>query len=181
MTHVLHPSSCSEEECRPDGFPTSRSGWSNGHWEGDSLVIKTQLMAEWLLNRWPHTEDAVVTERLALRNTADLGTTVPRNQPLDELEPVGPLTLVSEMTMHDPALYDVDPHTTLYFRKLPDDGFQEISCVEGLFWEAMNGRWRKQEGGAAAPPTGDGTNGLGRGAPGLLTGPGRGGGGPPRP
>ncbi len=167
----------------PDGFLASRSGWSSAKWEGDTLVITTSLMSEWLLNRWPHTEDAVVTERVKLVNTADLGTTVPRNQPLDELDPVGPLTLVSEMSMHDAALYDVDPKTTLYFRKLADDGFQEIACVEGLFWEAMNSRWKKRADGdapRAAAPLEAGANGLAAGAPGLLQGPARGG-PPPAP
>ena len=162
----------------PDGFLASRSGWSSAKWEGDTLVITTSLMSEWLINRWPHTEDAVVTERVRLVNTPDLGTTVPRNQPLDEMDPVGPLTLVSEMSMHDPALYDVDPKTTLYFRRLPPDGFQEIACVEGLFWEAMNSRWLKKAPGAAPAPAAElqaGPNGLAVGAPGLLSGPPRGG------
>src|SRR5690606_16729905 len=150
-----------------DGFLPSRSGWSNAHWEGDTLVIKTQLMAEWLINRWPHTEDAVVTERMTLRNTKDFADTIPRNQPLDELDPIPPLTLVSEMSMHDPNLYDVDPKVTLYFRPLPPDGFGDVSCVEGLFWEAMNNRWRKRE--TAAPAAGPPATG-----PRLLQGQGRG-------
>ena len=130
----------------PEGYPTSRSGWSNGHWEGDTLVVKTQLMAEWLLGRWSHTDDAVLTERFTIRNSADLGTTVPRNQPLDPMDPVSPQTLVLEVSMHDPALYDVDPKGTLYYRHMADDEFQDISCVEGLFWETMNSKWRKKEG-----------------------------------
>ncbi len=130
----------------PDGYPTSRAGWSNAHWEGDTLVITTSLMTEWLMGRWSHTDDAVLTERLTLRNSADLGKDIPRNQPLDPLDPVSPLTLVSEYTMHDPALYDVDPKGTLYFRQMPTDEFQDISCVEGLFWETMNSKWRKKEG-----------------------------------
>ena len=162
----------------PEGLPT-RSGWSNAKWEGDTLVVTTSLISEWLMGRWSHTEDAVVTERWTLRNTADLGTTVPRNQPIDPGDPVGPLTLVSEVTMHEPALYPADLKGTLYFRKIADDEFQEVSCVEGLFWEAMNTRWRKREAGEADAIVRSGapTSNLGpgfapaAGAPGLLQGP----------
>ena len=158
----------------PDGFPPSPVGWSNGHWEGDTLVVTTSLMSEWLLGRWSHTEDAVLTERFTLRNSSDFGTTVPRNQPLDPMDPVSPETLVLEISMHDPALYDVDPKSTLYYRHMKDDEFNDISCVEGLFWETMNNKWRKRDGdeapaaaGAAAP------TGGGRGVGTLLQSPAR--------
>ena len=135
----------------PDGYPTTRGGWSNGHWEGQTLVVETQLLQAWLLPRWPHTDDAHVTERFTLKPTASL--TIRRNQPLDDMSPMGPVTLVEEITMHDPALYDVDPKGTIYFRKLTDADFLENSCTEGLYWEYMNNAARKDTAPTGITPT----------------------------
>jgi hypothetical protein len=70
-----------------DEWP-SLIGFSSGHWEGDTLVIRTSRLKEQLTGQFPHSADAVIEERYELTSKAD-GTPV----------------IVNDWTMTDPAFY----------------------------------------------------------------------------
>lgn len=48
-----------------DEWP-SLIGFSEGHWEGDTLVVTTRKLKEQLSGNFPHSEDAVIVERYSL-------------------------------------------------------------------------------------------------------------------
>ena len=126
----------------PEESLTTRNGWSNGPWEGDTLVVETQLIQEWYWFRWPHADQAKTIERFSLKRTADVTPPVGRNGQRRDMSTVGPYVLVDDLTMIDPVLYDKPPQITLYFNKLGEDEFLEQACQEGLWWERMK-KYRK--------------------------------------
>lgn len=87
-------------------------GWSNGHWEGDTLVIEVfGLMPNWLDRAGNHYGAMTVTERYT---------------------PIGEDHLLYEATMTDPSTFS-RPWTIsmpLYRRKEPDAAIFEYKCIE---------------------------------------------------
>lgn len=51
-------------------FP-SRQGYSKAHWEGETLVVETTHLQEMVDSDYPHSADAVITERFSLTEDAD--------------------------------------------------------------------------------------------------------------
>ena len=51
-------------------FP-SRHGYSKAHWEGEVLVVETVNLQEMVDSRFPHSEQAVITERFSMTRNAD--------------------------------------------------------------------------------------------------------------
>jgi hypothetical protein len=119
----------------PESYPHTRSGHSVARWEGDTLVVDTALLTEWYLRRWPHSEDARITERFRLvrREEADLTGAFPGWRPAEFSD----VLLVDEITLTDPALYDAPQTILVYFSALADDAILEDNCPEGLWWEVM--------------------------------------------
>lgn len=107
----------------------------SGVWDGDTLVVETTLIEEWLMPRWAHTRDARVVERFDLVKSSE----APRAD-RGNYRDFGPLdedVLVDELTMYDSAIYSTPPSIRVYYRRLRDDEFLENNCSEGLWWDVM--------------------------------------------
>jgi hypothetical protein len=118
----------------PDDYPTSRMGYSIGRWDGDTLVIETRLLSEYLMRSWPRTEDTTIVERVYRADRDELE--VERNGFPEESESND--ILVFEMTVTDPALYERPQQITMYYQRIPDDQFLEYDCAAGLWHEALD-------------------------------------------
>jgi hypothetical protein len=118
----------------PEGYPPTRNGFSTAHWEGDTLVVETQLIDSWMMPRWAHTGKARTVERFSLKKAAEVAN-VGRGPRFDP-GPLGDQVLVDELTMYD-ELYDTPPTIKVYYRKLRDDEFMEQACPEGLWLDVM--------------------------------------------
>lgn len=55
----------------PASIFLSRQGYSEGHWEGDVLVVQTTRLQEMVDSRFPHSADTRITERFSLTQDAD--------------------------------------------------------------------------------------------------------------
>jgi hypothetical protein len=117
----------------PDDYVTSRMGYSIGHWEGETLVIETRLLGEYLMRQWPRTENTQVVERVYRANRNELG--VERNgfPPESESNDV----LVFEMTVSDPTLYKEPQSVTMYYQRIPEAEFLEYDCTAGVWEQAL--------------------------------------------
>lgn len=119
----------------PEDFFHTRSGHSIATWEDGALVVDTTLLMEWLLPRWPHTDDLHIVERFSLQARDEVE--VPEGYPGWRPDDPSELILVDEITFIDPALYDEPQELLVYFSALPDDQILEDNCPEGLWWEVM--------------------------------------------
>ena len=120
----------------PDGFPNQRVGYSIGHWEGETLVIETTLIAEWHAPRWPHSDQMRIVERWSLQDPAKLDITgLRRGGPQPQIQ--GPV-LVDEMMMSDPVFYVNDAEAlTVIYRREPNGVVFEDNCSEFIWMEAL--------------------------------------------
>lgn len=124
-----------DDRGHPTDYPATRSGHSIARWDGEALLVDTTLMLEWLLPRWPHTEDVRIEERISLQphETLDIPDGFRGWRP----ESRSALILVDELTLTDPNLYD-EPHSiTIYLTRESDDMILEDNCPEGLWWDVM--------------------------------------------
>lgn len=119
----------------PDDYPTSRMGYSTGNWEGETLVIETRLLGEYLMRSWPRTENTTIVERVYRANRDELA--VERNgfPPENDSNEL----LVFEMTLTDPTLYTEPQSITMYYQKIPEVEFLEYDCAAGLWYRALEG------------------------------------------
>ncbi len=119
----------------PDDYPTSRMGYSIGHWEGETLVIETRLLGEYLMRSWPRTENTTIVERVYRANRDELD--VERNgfPPENESNEI----LVFEMTLTDATLYAAPQRITMYYQRIPEVEFLEYDCAAGLWYRALEG------------------------------------------
>ena len=97
----------------PDAHDPTYNGYSVGHWEDDyTFVVETTGMAPetWVARAgYPHSVDAVVTERFHRSSQNDLSLT---------------------MTMDDPALYTGPfPLGVDHFRWIPNQRFFDFTCI----------------------------------------------------
>ena len=88
-------------------------GFSQGHWEGNTLVIKGQYFSEDTLidDLVPHSDSMVVDERLHLK---------------------GPSTLEDDLTITDPDSFTRPWHTKVTYTREPDQAFAEDVCLDRL-------------------------------------------------
>lgn len=103
-----------------DEWP-SLIGFSEGHWEGDTLVVTTRKLKEQLSGNFPHSEDAVIVERYSLTYAAD-----------------GMPVLVNEWTLRDPAFYTEPVSRRREWKPLGENRhLHEFACMED--------RWQERE------------------------------------
>jgi len=120
----------------PDGFPHQRVGYSIGHWEGETLVIETQLISEWHAPRWPHSDRMRIVERWSLVAPDDIDIVGLRRD--GTAPPITGKVLVNEMKMSDPMFYVSDAEVvTVVYRRLEDDAIFEDNCSEGIWMELL--------------------------------------------
>ena len=88
-------------------------GFSQGHWEGGTLVIKGQYFSDATLidDLVPHSDSMVVDERLHLK---------------------GPGTLEDDLTITDPDSFTRPWHTKVTYTREPDQAFAEDICLDRL-------------------------------------------------
>lgn len=118
-----------------NAFPTGQ-GHSLGTWEGDALVIDTQLFEEWPLRPWPRSEDARVVERFTLTTMAKVSAR--RTGFIAGVEP--PLNddvLVVDLTLSDPVYYEGPQRRIAYYQRMADSATSEYACSQGLWYDAL--------------------------------------------
>jgi hypothetical protein len=119
----------------PDDYVTSRMGYSIGKWEGETLVIETRLLGEYLMRQWPRTENTVVTERVYRANRDELNVVRNGFPPESESNDL----LVFEMTVTDDTLYKEPQRITMYYQRIAEDQFLEYDCIAGVWEAALRG------------------------------------------
>ena len=123
----------------PDDFPHTRGGHSIGHWEGDTLVVDTRLISAWPIERWPHSEDTHVVERISLKPLSAVDVKLrPGLTPAD----IGETVLENIVTTTDP-MYDGPQTVKVYSRRLPDKETLEYDCAEGNWWDLVEATAKK--------------------------------------
>jgi len=91
----------------------SRSGYSEGRWEGDTLVVTTNNLVDQVDQSTPHSEDAIVVERYRLEGKDAQGRRI----------------LLVEMTMTDPKFYTEPVKMTKRFLEVPNGRILPYECT----------------------------------------------------
>jgi len=104
-----------------DEWP-SLIGFSEGRWEGDTLVITTSRMKEQLYGIIPHSDEAILVERYRLEHEAD-GTPI----------------LVNDWTLTDPVFYTEPVSNSRDWKPLGDNRhLAEYACMEDRWVERVD-------------------------------------------
>jgi len=116
-----------------DNYWTTRMGYSIGHWEGETLVIETRFLSEYLMRSWPRTENTRVVERVYRAKRDELNVVRNGFPPENDSNDL----LVFEITVTDDTLYREPQQITMYYQRVTDAEFLEYDCVSGLWEEAL--------------------------------------------
>ena len=101
-----------------------RQGYSEGHWEGDTLVVETTDMSDGYDQRsYPHSDQAKIVERIKL--TPDAG--------------VGKI-LDYELTMTDPVYYTAPVSFRKRWMPLKDGHIMAYNCTEEPWLSLLDAR-----------------------------------------
>jgi hypothetical protein len=119
----------------PEGYVTSRMGYSIGHWEDETLVIETRLLGEYLMRQWPRTEGTQIVERVYRAKRDELSVVRNGFPPESESNDL----LVFEMTVSDPTLYKEPQRITMYYQRIDEAEFLEYDCIAGVWEAALRG------------------------------------------
>lgn len=115
----------------PDKRLPVRQGYSEGHWEGDTLVVKTTDMSDGIDQRtYPHSEDATITERFHLVPDAKVGK-----------------IMEYELTMTDPVYYTQPISFTRKWMPLKDGHIMAYNCTEEPWLRLLDKRREQLEAG----------------------------------
>ena len=117
----------------PEGYWTTRMGYSIGHWEGDTLVIETRYLSEYLMRQWPRTENTRIVERIHRANRKDVNVVRNGYPPENDSNDL----LIDEITVTDPMLYTEPQEITMYYQRVTDAEFLEYDCVASLWEQAL--------------------------------------------
>jgi hypothetical protein len=90
-----------------------RNGYSNGRWEGNTLVVETTNLIEQVDQRYAHSNKAKIVERYHLEK----GTK-------------GETVLVAEMSMTDPEFYTAPVTSVKKWAKVPNGHLLPYECAE---------------------------------------------------
>ena len=96
-----------------------RSGYSSGHWEGETLVVETDNLVDQLEQRYPHSDQTRIVERYSLVGQ----------------DAQGRRLLQVELTMTDPGFYTEPFKATRRWAQVPNGRLLPYDCSEE-FWQA---------------------------------------------
>ena len=120
----------------PDDFLPTGVGHSVGTWDGDTLVIDTNLLSEWQLRPWPRTEQTQIVERVHLTKLGNI-TARATGFVASVEKPINDDVLVVEMTLTDPMLYEGPQRRTTYYQRMSDTATLEYACSSEHWLEAL--------------------------------------------
>lgn len=106
---------------RPEPVLRSRVGYSVGQWEGDELVVRTNMLAERTLGRSMMSENATIVERIRVESGPD-----------------GRRRLIDEIVFSDPEIYREDIHMRGVWQEAPDGMIMEYVCTEELYQKHLD-------------------------------------------
>ena len=101
-------------------FP-SRQGYSNGHWEGEVLVVETTGLQEMVDSRYPHSAATTITERFSLAQDAD-----------------GTPRLIADTVVDDPAWLQQPLEYRLEWKPYALGWVQPYECMEETWLERLD-------------------------------------------
>jgi len=101
---------------KEDLFP-DRNGYSEGHWEGDKLIVVTTQLKEQVDQTYAHSDQAQIIEEYYLTETEE-----------------GEKILTAEMTMTDQVFYEQPISTTKKWAFIPNGRLLPYECNEPA-WE----------------------------------------------
>jgi hypothetical protein len=108
-----------------------RQGYSEGHWDGDTLVVETTDMSDGLDQRtYPHSEEAKIVERFHLVPDPRVGK-----------------VLEYELTMTDPVYYTAPVRFTRKWMPLKDGHIMAYNCTEEPWLRLLDKRREQLEAG----------------------------------
>jgi hypothetical protein len=116
----------------PEDFLPTGVGHSVGTWDGDTLVIDTTLLSEWLVRPWPKSEQTHIVERVYLTKLGGI-TARPTGFVASVEKPINDDVLVVELTLTDPTFYVGPQQRTTYFQRMADTATLEYAC-SGEHW-----------------------------------------------
>lgn len=99
----------------------SRSGYSSGRWEGDTLVIETNNLVEQVEQRSAHSDQATIVERYRLEGKDAQGRRI----------------LTAEMTMTDPKFYTEPVKATKRWVEVPNGRLLPYECTAETWYERI--------------------------------------------
>lgn len=105
---------------RPEPILGTRMGYSVGHWEGDTLVVKTTYLKERTRGADILSDQAVIDERITMEKDGE-----------------GNKMLVSKMTLTDPGAYTKKIEMMGKWRWSPDTPIMEYVCSETIYEEHL--------------------------------------------
>ncbi len=91
----------------------SRSGYSEGRWEGNTLVITTNNLVDAVDQGTPHSDQAVIVERWTMEGKDAQGRRI----------------MLVEMTMTDPKFYTEPVKLTKRFAEVPNGRILPYECT----------------------------------------------------
>jgi hypothetical protein len=99
----------------------SRSGYSSGRWEGDTLVVETNNLVDQVDARTAHSDEATIVERYRLEGKDAQGRRI----------------LFAEMTMTDPKFYTQPVVTTKRWTEVPNGRLLPYECTAEVWYERV--------------------------------------------
>ncbi len=110
-----------DRNAAPEDRTPSRSGYSSGHWEGDTLVVETDNLVDQVDQATAHSEDAKIVERYKLEGKDAQGRRI----------------LFVEMTMTDPKFYTQPVTMTKRFAEIPNGRALPYECTAETWYERI--------------------------------------------
>jgi len=120
-------------EFPPENYWPTRMGYSIGHWEGDTLVIETRYLSEYLMRSWPRTPKTRIVERVHRAQRSEVNVVRNGYPPENDSDDL----LVFDITVTDPTLYRDPQQITMYYQRVTDAEFLEYDCVSSLWEDAL--------------------------------------------